>query len=385
MNIERRKKNQFHIKDEEALFILKEVLGEYDFTEESIRRENASPEKDTKDPAIRRHNLLMVYIASIMFTMTLIFPVFLVFFKAPGPKIDPERLARAQQMADVNTYDTSVLTKGQRDNTPLCLVPTADGTTVYGNDLAYMDASNISEGYIVMRYTGTCSKVKLRITGPDDITYTYNMAADGGKEEVFPLQAGNGHYLIGVFENITETQYATAFSQEIDVNITDEFTPFLYPNQYIEFTKDNQAVAYAEYLSYTADTDLDVVNNIYNALISSMTYDYEEAQTVESGYIPEIDEVLTTGTGICIDYAALMTSMLRSQRIPTRMEIGYAGTAYHAWLSTYIHDIGWVNGMIRFDGKEWSLMDPTFASTTDTEKLANFIGDGANYRTKYIY
>ena len=120
-------------------------------------------------------------------------------------------------------------------------------------------------------------------------------------------------------------------------------------------------------------------------MINNVTYDYDEAQTVQSGYLPDIDEVLETGKGICIDYAALMTSMLRSQRIPTRMEVGYAGTAYHAWLSTYITDIGWVNGIIEFDGSDWSLMDPTFASTTGAEELQSFIGDGSNYSVKYIY
>ena len=67
------------------------------------------------------------------------------------------------------------------------------------------------------------------------------------------------------------------------------------------------------------------------------------------------------------------------------MEIGYAGTAYHARLSTYIKDVGWVNGMIEFDGKDWSLMDPTFASNTKEEALKEFIGDGKNYQVKYIY
>jgi hypothetical protein len=120
-------------------------------------------------------------------------------------------------------------------------------------------------------------------------------------------------------------------------------------------------------------------------MINNITYDHEEAETVQSGYIPDVDEVLATRTGICLDYAALMTTMLRSQRIPTRMEIGYAGTAYHAWLSTYIEDIGWVNGMIEFDGTEWSLMDPTFASNTKNKELKEFIGDGSNYSVKYIY
>ena len=67
------------------------------------------------------------------------------------------------------------------------------------------------------------------------------------------------------------------------------------------------------------------------------------------------------------------------------MEVGYAGTAYHAWISTYITDIGWVNGMIQFDGKDWSLMDPTFASTTSEKELKSFLNDSSNYRLKYIY
>lgn len=77
-----------------------------------------------------------------------------------------------------------------------------------------------------------------------------------------------------------------------------------------------------------------------------------------------------TQTGICFDYASVMTTMLRSQRIPTRLEIGYAGENYHAWISTYIKDIGWVNGIIEFNGTSWTLMDPTYASTSKSpEKI----------------
>ena len=78
--------------------------------------------------------------------------------------------------------------------------------------------------------------------------------------------------------------------------------------------------------------------------------------------------------------------MLRSQSIPTRLQIGYAGSAYHAWISTYIEDIGWIDGMIRFDGQSWSLMDPTFAANQSSpESLKKFIGDGSNYQTLYTY
>jgi len=80
-----------------------------------------------------------------------------------------------------------------------------------------------------------------------------------------------------------------------------------------------------------------------------------------------------------------MAAMLRSQRIPTKLEIGYAGDAYHAWVTTYVEDVGWINGIIQFDGNEWTLMDPTFAANADTKTLKKFVGDGSNYTIKYEY
>ncbi|WP_081779891.1 transglutaminase-like domain-containing protein [Butyrivibrio proteoclasticus] len=275
--------------------------------------------------------------------------------------------------------------KGSRDNTPVCLVPTAPGEVVYSNNYAQVDASNSSEGYVVVKYLGESPKVKLQIVGPDQVTYTYDLSSIP-TDEVFPLQSGNGEYLVNVYENIEGTQYSMAFSTVVDVNLSDEFLPFLYPNQYVTFSSSSLAIAKGEELAYSCNSDLDVVSAVYNFMIQNVTYDYDEAETVQSGYLPDVDEVLTTGKGICFDYAALMTAMLRSQQIPTRMEIGYAGTAYHAWLSTYIEDVGWVNGMIEFDGTKWSLMDPTFASNMKKKsELKSFIGDGSNYSVKYIY
>ena len=124
---------------------------------------------------------------------------------------------------------------------------------------------------------------------------------------------------------------------------------------------------------------------VYNYVTSTITYDHTKAATVQSGYTPNVDEIMASGTGICLDYAAVMASMLRSQNIPTRLEVGYAGQAYHAWISTYITDVGWVNGIIEFDGVNWSLMDPTFAANSSETALKNFIGNGSNYKTKYIY
>lgn len=290
--------------------------------------------------------------------------------------------AHSQTSGKTDTTSTSDDVQGSRDNTPQCLVPSADGTVVDGNEFVAIDFSHTDCGYFMAQYLGTNSKVKMQVTGPNDVTYTYNL---GTSFEVFPFAAGCGTYTIGVHENITGTQYATVFSNTVDVAITDEFSPYLYPNQYVNFNSSSQVVALASELAYPADDDLTVVTNVYNYIISNAAYDYDKAATVETGYIPVVDELLTTKKGICFDFASAMASMLRSQRIPTRLEIGYAGEAYHAWISTYLDEKGWVNGIIEFDGQSWKLMDPTFAASSTDDKLKDFIGDGSNYVTKYIY
>lgn len=300
----------------------------------------------------------------------------------PGSSTLTESQSATHTSTGSKAADTSADTKGTRDNTPVCLTPIADGIVTDGNEFVSLDLSHISDGYFMAKYLGSNAKVKMQVTGPNNVTYTYNL---GTSYEVFPFAAGNGTYAIGVHENISGTQYATVFSNNFDVAIADEFSPYIYPNQYVNFNSDSQVVTLASELAYPANDDLTVVTNIYNYMISNITYDYDKATTVATGYIPVVDEILTTQKGICFDFASAMASMLRSQRIPTRLEIGYAGEAYHAWISTYLDEIGWVNGIIEFDGKNWQLMDPTFAASSSEESLKDFIGDGSNYVTKYIY
>ncbi len=273
-------------------------------------------------------------------------------------------------------------TAGTRDNTPYCPSPEASGKTVYGNDLAAIDASNASKGYFMAVYKGSVKKVKLQVTCPDTTTYTYDLSND---YQTFPLTSDSGTYHFAVYENIKDNQYSTAFSQDVQLTVSDPFGSYLYTNQYIRYDSKSLTVAKATELARSASSDLDVVSNVYNYIITNIKYDYTEAENVQSGYIPDVDNVLKVKKGICLDYASVMTCMLRSQHIPTRMEVGYAGQAYHAWISTYIKDKGWVNGIIQFDGKNWQLMDPTFGATSDSKKLKKFIGDGDNYKVKYIY
>lgn len=271
-----------------------------------------------------------------------------------------------------------------RDSTPKVLTPSADGVTVYQNDFASIDASNTSQGYVMVKYNGTNEKVKLQITCPDQSCYTY-LISDRGAYDTFPLTAGNGSYALQVLENVAGDTYTVSLAQSINVSIEDEFLPFLYPNQYVNFHTDSKAVSKGRDLAKDTYSDLDVVQNIYNYVIKNISYDTEKAQNVSYGYVPDVDDTLSSKKGICFDYAALMTSMLRSQNIPTKLEVGYSGDAYHAWISTYIDDKGWVDDIIQFDGDTWQIMDPTLAATNDSAAVKKYVGDGSHYVVKYTY
>lgn len=266
------------------------------------------------------------------------------------------------------------------------LTPTAPGTVVYGNSAVSADASNTSDGYVMVKYTkSTTKKVKLLITVPAGTTYTYNLAASGDYE-TFPLSGGDGTYKLGVYENISGTSYSTVYTTSFTVKLTDQFSPFLLPNQYVNYTAESQVVRKAAELTKSCKTDLESIKAVYEYVVKNFTYDKELAATVKSGYIPDVDSVLAKKKGICFDYAAVMTAMLRSRDIPTKLVVGYTGKTYHAWINTYTDETGWVEASIYFDGTTWKLMDPTFASTgKSSSTIMNYINDSANYTAKYLY
>ena len=269
-----------------------------------------------------------------------------------------------------------------RDNTPLTLENTAPGVKSFSGEGATVDYSNAGDGYIMVKYQGNNNKVKAQITHEGEDTYTYDLRTDG-KFEALPLPQGSGKYNVAVFLNMQGDQYMQAAKDDIEVNITDEFSPFLRPNQYVNYTEDDIAVVKAAELSAGAKSDLGAIKKMYDFVIKNIEYDYDKAKTVESGYLPDIDETLKTRKGICFDYASLMAAMFRSQRIPTKLVVGYADKAYHSWITCYVDGEGWIVN-IHFDGANWYFMDPTFAAGGNKVD-PNLIGSGTNYNPVYYY
>ncbi|MBE5971694.1 MAG: transglutaminase domain-containing protein [Lachnoclostridium sp.] len=261
--------------------------------------------------------------------------------------------------------------------------PSASGAVTYGTKTVHIDASNSKDGYIMMRYTGKAPRIKVRIKQTVEYTYDLNTT---GKFETFPLTEGSGNYTISVFENVKDNMYSTAFTKQISVKMKDANSTFLYPNQFCNFNGSTKAVKTGDELVQGITDTIEKVEAIYKYTVDNISYDYQKAKTVKSGYLPNVDDTLKTQKGICFDYSALMTSMLRTQNIPTKLVIGYAGSTYHAWISVYTEEQGWIDNAIHFDGESWKFMDPTFASNgKDDPKITEYINNQTNYIAKFSY
>lgn len=268
--------------------------------------------------------------------------------------------------------------------------PIAKGEIVYGgnseSNMVTIDASNTNMGYIMVKCeNGVEAKKKVIIEGPSGLKYTYDLNTEG-KYETFILSDGEGQYTVSVYENIEGSKYITLFSQQMQVSLLNPFIPFLNPNQYVDYTMGSEVVKLAEELTKEASQDLEKVQLVYQYVVENISYDTQKAKTVQSGYLPDVDEILQQKKGICFDYAAVMTAMLRSRNIPTKLVTGFTGSNYHAWISTYTEETGWIEGVIFFDGISWKLMDPTFAANTTSENQGRKdVVNSKDYLEKYVY
>ena len=322
----------------------------------------------------------LLWILSVLLVLSSLFCGCAIAENAAEAYVDAVSVDAAEELG----YEAEMLEGEHAAALPQLMNPTHPGTLVAENKKAVIDYSNTQDGYVMVCYTADTSKrLKVQVKGPRT-TYTYNIKK--GEWAVLPLTDGNGKYQVKVFRNTSGNSYTSVLAAKHKVTLSDEFAPFLRPNQYVDYNAASKMVSLAHELTKDIAHPLGKVEAIYNYVVTNLSYDKKKAKTVKSGYLPVLDEVLEAKKGICFDYAALMTGMLRSQGVPCKMVFGYAGKAYHAWISVWSEDTGWVDGVIFFDGTNWQRLDPTFASSADqSEAIMKYIGNGKNYKEKYFY
>lgn len=245
------------------------------------------------------------------------------------------------------------------------------------------DFSGLEQGYIAMEATSD-KRLKFQVI-LDDIKYNYDLPSDG-TPTVFPLSLGSGSYTFRVMENAVDSKYICVWKETRQVCLADEFQPFLRPSQMSAYSETSQCVQKARELASACTTDTEVASAIYEYLSDTIRYDRPKANSVQSGYLPDPDETLETGKGICFDYASLAAAMLRSLGIPCKLIVGYVQNGgselYHAWNSFYLKEQGWVTVEIQARPNIWQRVDITFAAAgVDTKSLT----DDSLYTTRYTY
>lgn len=248
--------------------------------------------------------------------------------------------------------------------------------TLSDQENAIIDISNKQQGYITARKISSDDlKLKLQII-KDDVTYNYDILTS--EITAYPLQQGNGSYTIRIMKQVKDDSYIQMLSEPIDVQLENELLPYLYPSQIVSFKPEDPAIQMAFELTKGSKTKIERIYSIYEYVIENITYDDEKAEEVAGKFVlPDINNTMETKRGICFDYAALLTAMLRSQQIPSRLIMGYTEEEYHSWVEIWLDEEGWVDPHVFFEKEEWSKIDPTYAAAKK-----NY--DGV-YETKKIY
>lgn len=256
-----------------------------------------------------------------------------------------------------------------------------DAATAQTFGSSHIDLSHLAEGYAAAAATNA-SRLKLQVTA-GDMSYNYDLPGDG-TPIVVPVNMGDGHYTFRVMQNTSGNNYVEIARAEQDVALTSEFEPFLRPNLFCDYSDDSACVTRARELAAGAENEGDVMRAVYRWVVDNISYDYDKAAELGTvtGYIPDPDATLSSGTGICFDYASLSAAMLRSLGIPCKIITGYVSPddIYHAWNMVYI-DGSWTSVEFSIDPDTWTRVDLTFAAAG----AGDTVGDGSSYTDRYTY
>lgn len=209
-----------------------------------------------------------------------------------------------------------------------------DSIGIYHND----------EGAVTVVYPNAPQK-RLRVLvekGGERSAYNlHDGTTTGNAVATYPLQRGEGTYLVRIMENTEGNSYREVYRQEVTFKSQQKHGVYLNSIQEINWSTSDPAIQKASQLTAGVSSDREKVRAIYNHVVRNVKYDHDKVNQLNIFYLPNINDTFSTNKGICYDYASLFAAMLRSQGIPTRMVKGYSdavgnGEVYHAWNEVYL-------------------------------------------------
>lgn len=219
-----------------------------------------------------------------------------------------------------------------------------------------LDESTIKEGYVKIAYINeNDSKMKV-IVEKGDNRYNYNFDGKGNYEN-YALNMGDGEYNIYLLENTEGKNYMIIDEWNIKAKINSDNKVYTVSNKIVNWESSTAIIKKAEELTKGLKSDEDKAKAIYNFVINNVKYDFKKQKSVTTGYIPNIEAIMNSGSGICYDFAAVYAGMLRSVDISAKLVMGTAENikGYHAWNEVFI------NG-------EWVTVDTSYDSQANAVK-----------------
>jgi transglutaminase-like putative cysteine protease len=237
-----------------------------------------------------------------------------------------------------------------------------------------IDTSAIDEGTVTISYVAE-QRLKVLVE-KDGQRLTYDLRNDG-IAETYPLQLGDGDYTIGVLVNTTGTKYKYVSKQTVRLELEDDKQVYLASVRDVNWNPDMDAITKANELTEGLKSDSEKIKKIYEYIVSSFRYDYNKLAALPSTYTPDIDNIYSSGKGICYDFSSVFAAMLRSQGIPAKLVKGYTPNVegYHAWNEVFDSEKG-----------EWIVIDTTYdAERKAAGRAYGMIKETAHYSKVYEY
>jgi transglutaminase-like putative cysteine protease len=230
--------------------------------------------------------------------------------------------------------------------------------------------AQLDNGTIRVAYNSDNNKKLKLMVEKDSKRIYYNLRNDGTAES-FPLQFGNGNYIISIMENIEGIKYRYITSETVKLALEDQNEVYLASIQNINWNEDMEAIKEAKELTKGLDNDQEKVKAIYDYIVNNIKYDMDKLKYLSTDYLPDNDATFTTNKGICYDYSSIFAAMLRGVGIPAKLVKGYSKdvNGYHAWNEVYNSDTG-----------RWEIIDATYDSKMKAEKVKYFmVKKGSSY------
>ena len=184
-------------------------------------------------------------------------------------------------------------------------------------------------------------------------------------EGYYPLIYGAGEYALRIFALQLDGLYMQVFSDSFIAEFDDN-EPYKYANVFSMYSANSDAIKKAYALTKSLSSNEDKAKRIKKFIDNNISYDYEKEEAVLaliknnntsiiSSEFVDIDYLFNEEKGVCNDFAALFSVMMKSVGVPTREVRGYTwatGNKYHSW-NEYINDSGeWVT--IEVGSKIWN-------------------------------